>query len=132
MSSATSTPIQEIMTAVSAEPFAYDQKDKALEKLAEKLDIDHDDIVTRAEISAGRPIKVFGYSWGSATAVSLTRDLNKNNIKAGKKRFCGPVPVDYLLSLDPVRHWFSGGEVVESNVIFYRNYYETIFDTVLY
>lgn len=93
------------------------------------IDLKHDHIITAADVKAMR-LRVVGYSLGGIVAANFTRDLDKVGSTVDGYKLDVAVPVETLVTLDPVNYPITFPPLVhtdgpESNVDAFYNYYES-------
>jgi hypothetical protein len=96
--------------------------------LLKAIDTNHDHIIEASEVHAMR-LRVVGYSLGGAVAANFTRDLDDASTKVDGFKLDVAIPVQDLVTLDPVSYPINYPPLVEtdgpeSNVDAFYSYYE--------
>ena len=103
---------QEYPSGVDVETFESYRGDEALKKIHSLLDTNHDGYLTPVEKSQARII-LYGHSWGASEAITVARDLAKEDI-----------PVLLTVQVDSVAKFYQNDAVIPSNVAQAVNYYQ--------
>jgi hypothetical protein len=97
---------------VDVETFESYRGERALQKVLELLDTNHDGTLTPEEKLNAR-IVIYGHSWGGSEAIALARELQKNG-----------VPVLLTIQVDSVARIHQNDAVIPANVARAANFYQ--------
>jgi uncharacterized protein (DUF433 family) len=99
-------------STVNVETFESYSGDKALKRVLELVDTDHDGSLADAEKQNARII-IYGHSWGGSEAITLARALDHSGI-----------PVALTIQIDSVTKWHEDDHLIPANVARAANFYQ--------
>lgn len=99
-------------TGVYAAAFENHRRNSAYEAILHALDANHDGKLSRQEKDDARII-IYGHSWGASEAVTLARELQKENI-----------PVLLTIQVDSIQKYRENDTVIPANVEEAVNFYQ--------
>jgi hypothetical protein len=100
-------------TGVYAAAFENHRRNEAYEAIVRLLDANHDGKLSKQEKENARII-LYGHSWGASEAITLARQLQKENI-----------PVLLTIQVDSVEKYHENDKVIPANVEEAVNFYQT-------
>jgi hypothetical protein len=100
-------------SGVDVETFESYREEKARKKVFSFLNTNHDRTLTPEEKRNARII-IYGHSWGGSEAITLARELEKDNI-----------PVALTIQVDSVSKPYQVDTVIPANVVRAANFYQT-------
>jgi hypothetical protein len=98
--------------SVNVETFESYNGEKALKRVLELVDANHDGTLADAEKQNARII-IYGHSWGGSEAITLARALNQDGI-----------PVALTIQVDSVTKWREDDRLIPTNVAQAANFYQ--------
>jgi hypothetical protein len=103
---------QEYPTGVYVEVFENHHRNRAREQILKMVDTDGDGTLSMQEKQSAHII-LYGHSWGASEAVTLARELEKENI-----------PVQLIVQVDSVSKPFENDKLIPRNVAEAVNFYQ--------
>lgn len=97
---------------------------RAKRKLFKILDTDNNKILSHNELRFQR-IRLFGYSMGGMAALSMANDISQPGGEVGGYMLDEPIPIETLVTIDPVRPLGGNMPSVPGNVVNFQNYYQS-------
>jgi hypothetical protein len=104
---------QEYPAGVDVETFESYHGENAVKKILSLLDTNHDGMLTATEKKNARII-LYGHSWGASEAITVARDLEKDNI-----------PILLTIQVDSVAKFYQNDGVIPANVAKAANFYQS-------